>query len=368
MNKTKIPLNQILYGPPGTGKTYNSKIRAISIILGLNDYELDQYLKDENNRNELRNKYNIYSDDDLQTKYQKLFDYFINKKNIMVISPHSHLNYSDLIGSEKQESSQRGINYEFRDGLLMNFINENQRDNRDYTNKFVLILEITAYLFLDDLLGELVDLLEEDKRIGAKNELNITLPNGKIFCLPPNFYLIGITNSIIFRPRYEKLLRRFSLEEMMPKPELLKNNNVAGINLGDLLDTINKRIEYLLDRDHLIGHSYFMGINDEEGLKNTFKDKIIPLLQVYFYGDYGKIGLVLGSGFVEINNVKIDANKLFADFKYEDSSELIKTIYRLLIDNTDFNIISAINNLLLTKAAAEKAVADRKKKEEKDNQ
>ena len=84
---------------------------------------------------------------------------------------------------------------------------------------------------------------------------------------------------------------------MQPDPNIL--SKVEDVDLSKLLETINKRIEMLIDKDHQIGHSYFIGIEDLDGLKRTFKDKIIPLLEEYFYGDFGKIGLVLGGEFIK---------------------------------------------------------------------
>jgi 5-methylcytosine-specific restriction protein B len=86
-----------------------------------------------------------------------------------------------------------------------------------------------------------------------------------------------------------------------------------------------------------------MGIQTEDELKTVFKDKIIPLLQEYFYGDYGKIGLVLGNGFVELQKKK---ENLFANFKYERKDELNNDFYKLKLIDDDFSIISAVNDLL----------------------
>jgi 5-methylcytosine-specific restriction protein B len=124
------------------------------------------------------------------------------------------------------------------------------------------------------------------------------------------------------------LRRRFSFVEMPPKTDLPElQREIAGIKLSELLETINRRIEKLLDKDHLIGHSYFLNISNLGDLQNTFYRNIIPLLQEYFFGDFGKIGLVLGSGFVEVDNKKSD----FADFRdYEDFAELDdRRIYRI---------------------------------------
>jgi 5-methylcytosine-specific restriction protein B len=89
------------------------------------------------------------------------------------------------------------------------------------------------------------------------------------------------------------LRRRFEFVEMMPNPENIKET-IEGISLQSLLRTINERITLLLDRDHTIGHSYFMNLNDKNDLAKAFKNKIIPLLQEYFYNDWYKIQLVLG--------------------------------------------------------------------------
>lgn len=92
---------------------------------------------------------------------------------------------------------------------------------------------------------------------------------------------------------------------MPPKSQLLltegkiKGGIVDGVNLKDLLETINIRLEKLLSRDHLIGHSFFLSLESLTDIKQAFQNKIIPLLQEYFYGDYGKIGLVLGEGFLK---------------------------------------------------------------------
>ena len=117
----------------------------------------------------------------------------------------------------------------------------------------------------------------------------------------------------------------------------------AGISLEKVLNIINKRVEVLLDRDHTIGHSYFINIYSEDDLRNTFKNNIIPLLQEYFYGDYEKIGMILGNGFFE-ESEKYDKN-LFANFatqNYPDAGNLI----RLKTINERFDIIKALKILL----------------------
>jgi 5-methylcytosine-specific restriction protein B len=130
---------------------------------------------------------------------------------------------------------------------------------------------------------------------------------------------------------------------MMPDSSLLKDNEVEGMNLKEILNTINERIEILIDRDHTIGHSYFMNIKTTEALRLAFKDKIVPLLQEYFYGDYGKIGLVLGDGFVKSHS---KSNNPFASFNYEGKEELNRDFFDLVAINDKFDIKKAIETLL----------------------
>jgi len=150
------------------------------------------------------------------------------------------------------------------------------------------------------------------------------------------------------------LRRRFSFEEMPPKSELIAsegklkttNGNLDGINLPILLETINKRIEKLIDKDHQIGHSYFISVEKIEDLMVTFKNKIIPLLQEYFFGDYGKIGLVLGSGFIESIN-SANSNP-FANFETYDAPEPSEYIYKIknITEMSEEVFVEAIHLLL----------------------
>ena len=186
--------------------------------------------------------------------------------------------------------------------------------NDDKTKKkqnFVLIIDEINRGNVSQIFGELITLVEEDKRLGTDEALEVTLPYSKEkFGVPPNLFIIGTMNTAdrSVEAIDTALRRRFSFEEMPPKPELvaiegkLKSQNgfLDNIDLPLLLNTLNKRIEKLLDKDHQIGHSYFMSVLSFKDLKSTFQNKIIPLLQEYFFGDYGKIGLVLGKDFFEI--------------------------------------------------------------------
>lgn len=196
---------------------------------------------------------------------------------------------------------------------------------------YVLIIDEINRGNVSQIFGELITLLEEDKRMGKKEQLRATLPySGEEFGVPPNLYIIGTMNTAdrSVEALDTALRRRFSFEEMPPRYDLPELKRVEyGVDIHELLKTINARIEKLLDRDHLIGHSYFMDRSMD--LKSVFHNRIIPLLQEYFFGDYGKIGLVLGKGFVEVeeNNT---GSKLFADFDYDEVQDLTeRRVYRI---------------------------------------
>lgn len=167
---------------------------------------------------------------------------------------------------------------------------------------FVLIIDEINRGNVSQIFGELITLIEQDKRAGMPEALEVTLPYSKEkFSVPANLHIIGTMNTAdrSVEALDTALRRRFSFCEMSPDYSLLRGSTVHGLDLGDLLETINQRIEGLLDRDHAIGHSYFLKVKlGDSTLKDVFLDEIIPLLQEYFYGNFGRIELVLGHGFV----------------------------------------------------------------------
>jgi 5-methylcytosine-specific restriction enzyme B len=181
--------------------------------------------------------------------------------------------------------------------------------------KYVLIIDEINRGNISKVFGELITLIEDSKRAGNDEAVEIILPySGEKFSVPKNLYLLGTMNtadrSIALMDT--ALRRRFHFEEMMPNLDLLKNIKIENIEVYKLLDSINKRIEYLYDRDHTIGHAYFMALenkNNIETLSTIFQNKIIPLLQEYFYDDWEKIRLVLG------DNQKEDENLQFIKIK-----------------------------------------------------
>ncbi|WP_309137269.1 AAA family ATPase [Romboutsia lituseburensis] len=227
-----------------------------------------------------------------------------------------------------QQSIYTFYNEDLKFDNIKELISEKPIENK--AKNYVLIIDEINRGNISKIFGEFITLIEEDKRIGERNELKVTLPySNESFGVPNNLYIIGTMNTA---DRSIALLdtalrRRFDFVEYMPNEELL-SKDVEGINVSKLLKTINDRIEFLLDRDHTIGHAYFIKENlTFEDLVSIMKNKIIPLLQEYFYDDFEKIEMVLGgSGKIKnndylLNKTTIKASSLFKTnqtFMYPD--------------------------------------------------
>ncbi len=258
-----------------------------------------------------------------------------------------------------------GKEYNFNQGIgiyypaVLNKIQSFKGENRTEVllNNYILIIDEINRGNVSQIFGELITLIEEDKRLGKTEELEITLPYSKEkFGVPPNLYIIGTMNTAdrSVEALDTALRRRFSFIEMPPEYELSElEKEIKGHKLKDILITINNRIEVLLDKDHRIGHSYFM-FKDEDNIvsktREAFNKNIIPLLQEYFYGDYGKIGLALGEGFVEKIKVNNDNFSKFAKFDYDDKDIISdlenRIIYKTKYPETEEDFIKAIEDLM----------------------
>lgn len=329
-SESKHSLNTILYGPPGTGKTYHTLYHALSII---DNKEIDA---------------------DKETDYEslkRLYDEYVTTGRIKSITFHQSYGYEDFIEGIKpvcaenenekttnqdseskdikyknekttnQDSESKDIKYKIEDGVFKDFCNNKAKKYPN--NNYVFIIDEINRGNISNIFGELITLIEPNKREGNPEATSVTLPySKKPFSVPNNVYIIGTMNTA---DRSIALLdtalrRRFDFIEMMPDPEKLGELTITHdnkeINIKNILETMNKRIEVLYDREHTIGHAYFMPLlNDPtfENLKNIFKNRIIPLLQEYFYEDYRKIQLVLG------DNKKDDDNKFIKDVKIDSS-------------------------------------------------
>ena len=218
-------------------------------------------------------------------------------------------------------------------------------------NKYVLIIDEINRGNISRIFGELITLIEDSKREGADETLSVTLPYSKEeFSVPQNIYLIGTMNSSdrSLTGLDIALRRRFTFVEMPPKPELLNEIIVEGLNIGKLLEVINQRIEVLLDRDHCIGHANFMSLKNQptlEHLASIFTQKIIPQLQEYFFDDWAKINLVFFNNGMLIADDIFKKNNLFpSNFEDELGYSNEKKIWK--IKTEAFNTIDAFLQIL----------------------
>ncbi|GAD79745.1 McrB family protein [Vibrio ezurae] len=175
-----------------------------------------------------------------------------------------------------------------------------QRQKQNY----VLVIDEINRGNISKIFGELITLIEPSKRWGAEEALEVVLPHsGAKFAVPNNLHIIGTMNTAdrSLAMMDTALRRRFDFKEMMPNSSLLAGKVVDDIDLQKLLEALNQRIEILYDREHTLGHAFFMGVQNFDDLVYVFQNKIIPLLAEYFFEDWEKIRLVLADNQKEKN-------------------------------------------------------------------
>lgn len=333
---TSVPPTQVIfYGPPGTGKTYKAITRALEII-----HKDAEYCSDPEKRSQFVIEFN--------QKQQA--------GQIEFITFHPSYSYEEFVEGIRpvlEDGDNTGnLGYELKKGVFWNIV-EKACAPEGRNKNFVLIIDEINRGNIPKIFGELITLIEEDKREGGKNPIQARLPySGKPFIVPMNLHIIGTMNSADRSIALMDLAlrRRFTFEPFMPEYEKtgLNDEKIDDLNLGALLRRLNLRIQALVDKDHQIGHSFFIKVKEakdkKQELYNVWYDEIIPLLEEYFYNDYERLGYVLdlykqtaNTGFVEPTDPEIKRFLAKMDFdesefpagmihRYESAQELVEAL------------------------------------------
>ena len=312
-------LNTILYGPPGTGKTWHTVTRAVAVV-------------------ENREAAGVAQEDRATVK--RRFDEHRGAGRIEMVTFHQNTTYEDFVegirpvlaggASAAAEIPADGgaageVRYELSRGVFRRIA---ERAERDPDHRYVLVIDEINRGNVARIFGELITLIEDSKRLGRDDEARVTLPGSKTdFGVPANLHVVGTMNTA---DRSIALLdtalrRRFVFEEMMPEPfHPGVGKDVGGVDCRELLTAMNRRIAVLLDREHQIGHTYFLRVDTPAALASTFRTRIVPLLQEYFYDDWEKIRAVLNqNSFVH----KLDPP---AELVRTDLVDVDRAVYELL--------------------------------------
>ncbi len=290
------PRNRILYGPPGTGKTWHAVTHALAILAGS---EVHAQIE--------RRRFDEFRFDPEQCTGQAA-----------MVTFHQNFAYEDFIEGIRPALHGSGIAYELRDGIFKRIANAAARQP---DRRFVLIIDEINRGNIAKIFGELITLIEDSRRIGRDDQTVVTLPySGETFAVPDNLYIIGTMNTA---DRSIQLLdtalrRRFTFLEMMPDPRHEGvETDIEGIDCTRMLAAINARINALLDREHQIGHTYLLHVHDVDQLAEVFRERILPLLQEYFFDDWAKIRAVLAhNAFVAMHD--LPNSQALSDFVDEE--------------------------------------------------
>jgi hypothetical protein len=305
------PHNLLLYGPPGTGKTFSLKRRALGLVTGAvpqGDSAHERVLLD------------------------RLWRQASAGGQVAMCTFHQAYTYEEFVEGIRPVTNDGRIGYKTEDGLFKRMAllaladalpgvprsaspddriaaaKQALQDNRlptrgafDAARPYVLVIDEINRANISRVMGELITLLEGEKRVGGDDPLLVTLPTSKErFAVPPNLHVIGTLNtadrSIALMD--VALRRRFTFEEMRPDLRVLQRHFEALPEVGplaiELFQKLNERLLFLYDREHQIGHAYFLKVDSIFGLRNVMVKKVLPLLQEYFFGQWNRVALVLG--------------------------------------------------------------------------
>lgn len=275
-------LNSILYGAPGTGKTYATAMYALAIV---ENKKLSDVTKES--RAEIMGRYN------------KL----VNEGQVVFTTFHQNYGYEDFIQGIRPDTSTNEMRFKTVDGVFKK-IAETAMESPD--KDFVIIIDEINRANISKVFGELITLIEDDKRWGEENAVSVTLPSGEIFAVPNNLYIVGTMNSADKSISLidTALRRRFEFIEFVPDLTL-----VADDNLRKVLEKLNKGISTELNStDLLVGHSYFIN-KDATDICTIMNRNIIPLLYEYFFDNKNKVEAQLKTCLEDLN-VEIVPNSM----------------------------------------------------------
>ena len=271
------PLNLILYGPPGTGKTFATIQRSVVLCDGQADL----------------------TEDEIRSRFQALVGEGSGGGRIEFITFHESYSYEEFVEGLRPvagEGGGAGFRLAPTDGVLMRIA---KRAGAKPNESHVLVIDEINRANVSKVLGELITVLEEDKRRGGPNELPVRLPYSQTrFKMPSNLFILGTMNTA---DRSIALLdtalrRRFEFEEVSPDPKLLPET-IEGMEVSprEVLRVMNDRLEWFRDRDHRIGHAWLMHARTREEFDDAMHRKVIPLIAEYFYNEWEKVRAVLGN-------------------------------------------------------------------------
>ena len=235
-----------------------------------------------------------------------------------MVTFHQNFAYEDFIEGIRPVLNNGRLAYKLRAGIFRR-IAKAAKKNPD--KRFVLIIDEINRGNIAKIFGELITLIEDSRRVGQPDETWITLPySGKTFGVPDNLYIVGTMNTA---DRSIQLLdtalrRRFTFIEAMPNPKHhLISRDIDGVDCQEMLAAMNERIAALLDREHQIGHTYLLGVEEIGKLSDTFRNRMLPLLQEYFFDDWAKIRVVLGNN-AFVTGKKVDIRSADRESMDED--------------------------------------------------
>ena len=261
---TLHPLNSILYGAPGTGKTYITAEYALAI---LENRAVDESQKTPEQRKAIMEKYRN----------------FVNEGRVVFTTFHQSYGYEDFIQGLRPVSANGGTDFIPVDGVFKRIADTAKKHPE---NNYVIIIDEINRANISKVFGELITLIEDDKRWGEVNALQVTLPSGDSFAIPNNLYIVGTMNSADKSISLidTALRRRFEFIEVTPNAALISDSVLKYV-----LEKLNASLAKELDStDLLVGHAYFIN-KTEKDLCSIFNRSIIPLLYEYFYDNSTKV-------------------------------------------------------------------------------